>query len=293
MATNNDLDDFFKKKDRKGNRHKKQTGLLTNNEELLKQLVIVTSATSAFKENMDFEDEEDIETGVNNYNRQQTYDESIATKGNHEDGHTATNKSQPYSTTVNNKSKNTTKLSVQDNNNLNEQQTGGGQQDEWEEFEDSNSKYKQLRLKFSRANNGNEDENEVDYYDDENNPINHEANTGDDTNNIDGGDDDDQTTRTNRRREQQKDKPVWKLDQVKQTEPIPTNEPTISAAEKVEEPSVPKPATTSGAYRPPQLRTGTSVTIVSGVNQRPSKKEKPNLASTEDFPTLGAAVNKK
>jgi hypothetical protein len=38
MATNDDLDDFFKKKDRKGNKHKKQTGLLTNNEELLKQL---------------------------------------------------------------------------------------------------------------------------------------------------------------------------------------------------------------------------------------------------------------
>jgi hypothetical protein len=39
MATkNDDLDDFFKKKDRKGNKNKKQTGLLTNNEELLKQL---------------------------------------------------------------------------------------------------------------------------------------------------------------------------------------------------------------------------------------------------------------
>jgi hypothetical protein len=38
MATNNDLDDFFKKKD-KGNKHKnKQVGLLTNNEELLKRL---------------------------------------------------------------------------------------------------------------------------------------------------------------------------------------------------------------------------------------------------------------
>ena len=32
------LDDFFKKKDRKGNKHKKQSGILTNNEELLKQL---------------------------------------------------------------------------------------------------------------------------------------------------------------------------------------------------------------------------------------------------------------
>jgi len=38
MATNDGLDDFFKKKDRKGNKHKKQAGILTNNEELLKQL---------------------------------------------------------------------------------------------------------------------------------------------------------------------------------------------------------------------------------------------------------------
>lgn len=40
MSTNDDLDDFFKKKDRKGNKHKKPTNLLTNNEELLKQLGI-------------------------------------------------------------------------------------------------------------------------------------------------------------------------------------------------------------------------------------------------------------
>ena len=38
MTTNDDLDDFFKKKDRKTHKHKKQTGLLSNNEELLKQL---------------------------------------------------------------------------------------------------------------------------------------------------------------------------------------------------------------------------------------------------------------
>ena len=38
MAANNDLDDFFKKKDRKINKAKKPTGLLTNNKELLKQL---------------------------------------------------------------------------------------------------------------------------------------------------------------------------------------------------------------------------------------------------------------
>lgn len=38
MATNDSLDDFFKKKDRKVNKQKKQPGILTNNEELLKQL---------------------------------------------------------------------------------------------------------------------------------------------------------------------------------------------------------------------------------------------------------------
>lgn len=38
MTNNDDLDDFFKKKDRKTHKHKKQTGLLSNNEELLKQL---------------------------------------------------------------------------------------------------------------------------------------------------------------------------------------------------------------------------------------------------------------
>jgi hypothetical protein len=38
MASNDDLDDFFKRKDRKGSKHKKPAGLLTNNEELLKQL---------------------------------------------------------------------------------------------------------------------------------------------------------------------------------------------------------------------------------------------------------------
>ena len=38
MATNDDLDDFFKKKDRKGHKSKKQSSLLTNPQELLKQL---------------------------------------------------------------------------------------------------------------------------------------------------------------------------------------------------------------------------------------------------------------
>jgi len=188
------------------------------------------------------------------------------------------------------------------NNNLNEQQTGVSgqqqpQQDEWEEFVGSDPKYEQLRLKFSRSgnehNNNNSDEYDEDdeFYDGGNNPNNHNINTDE---NI-AGNDDEQSSRNNRRREQLKDKPVWKIEQVKQIEPISTNETVVdSETKKVEDSSssTTKPAT-SGAYRPPQLRVNSTVTIVSGVNQRTSKKEKPNLASTEEFPTLGAAVNKK
>jgi len=261
MATNDDLDYFFKKKERKGNKHKKQTGLLKNNEELLKQLVIVTSATSAFKENMDFDDDED---------EHQIHDESAVGTVLTEDTHK--NPTHHHKTKI-----------PDDNKHLNGQQTntsegGGGQQqpDEWEEFIDPNSKYEQLRLKFSRGNN--DDDNEDEYYDDENNPNNNDDNN---EKNID--------------REQQKDKPAWKIDQVKQQ----TEATVPSVEEKIEEPTPtppPKPSTTttSGAYRPPQLRTGgASVTVVSGVSQRPTKKEKPNLASTDEFPTLGSTVNKK
>jgi len=172
------------------------------------------------------------------------------------------------------------KTKIQDNNHLNEQAiniTGGGQQQqqqegEWEEFEDPNSKYEQLRLKFSRGNNDNDNEDD-EFYDDENNLI-----PNDDNNDITGD------------REQQKDKPVWKLDQVKQTEII-----VPSVVEKIEEPQPPpsQPKPSSGAYRPPQMRSGSSVTIVSGVSQKPSKKKEPNLASNEEFPTLGSTVNKK
>ncbi|CAF5004245.1 unnamed protein product, partial [Rotaria socialis] len=71
--------------------------------------------------------------------------------------HTAVNKTQTNSTSIN-KTKNSTKLTVQDNhNNINEQQQqqqpASGQQDEWEEFENSNPKYDKLRLKFSRGTN--------------------------------------------------------------------------------------------------------------------------------------------
>jgi hypothetical protein len=251
MATNDDLDDFFKKKDRKG---KKQTGLLTNNEELHKQLVIVTSATSAFKEIMDFDDEEDGQP-INN--------EILVGTGFTEDIH--------KHVTQHNKTK------IPDTNkHLNDQQiniSSDGipqlsQQDEWEEFEDSNSNYKQLLLKFSGGNNNNnDDDNEDEYYDDEINP-----NNNDDNKDINGD------------REQTKDKPVWKTNQVKQQE----IEIVVPIVEE------PKPSTTStGVYRPPQMRSGLSVTVVSGGNQRVSKKKEPNLASTDEFPTLGATVNKK
>ncbi|CAF3218770.1 unnamed protein product [Rotaria socialis] len=295
MATNDDLDDFFKKKDRKGNKHKKPAGLLTNNEELLKQLVIVTSATSAFKENMDFDDDEEEEASVNNQNRRPIVEESNGII--HDGNHTAVNKTQTNSTSIN-KTKNSTKLTVQDNhNNINEQQQqpASGQQDEWEEFENSNPKYDKLRLKFSRGTNDqihSDEDKDDDYYDDDgHNTNNHALNTNDNTNNI-GDDNDEQAARNNRRREQLKDKPVWKLDQVKQAEPIQTIEVNNSTADKVAE-LPPSTSATPNVYRPPQLRGNASVTVVSGVNQRPSKKEKPNLASNEDFPTLGAAVNKK
>ena len=110
-----------------------------------------------------------------------------------------------------------------------------------------------------------------DYYDNENNPLNN-----DDNHDVTGD------------RDQQKDKPVWKLDQVKSSE---TAVPIIE--EKVDEPPPPPPKPATTAYRPPQLRSGTAVTIVSGIHQKPVKKKEPNLASTDEFPTLGSTVNKK
>ena len=194
------------------------------------------------------------------------------------------------------KTKSTNKLSVQDNNNHSNDQQQQQQQpgDEWEEFEDLKSNYEQIRLKFQRPTNDDNENDDDDYSDDENT---HRNTTDENYNHLDAVDGE-QSSRTNRRREQQqqKDKTVWKLDQVKDTS---NNE---LPAEKIEEQqpaatTAPvKPATT-GAYRPPQLRGNSSVSVVSvagmGPHQRSSKKEKPNLASTEEFPTLGAAVHKK
>ncbi|CAF1180407.1 unnamed protein product [Rotaria sp. Silwood1] len=264
MATNDDLDDFFKKKDRKG-KHKKQAGLLTNNQELLKQLEIVTSATSAFKENMDFDD--DDEPQIN--------DESILGTGVTEEARKHPIKHNKIKNPDNNKSINEPDTIISNEGQQppqQQQQQSQQQQDEWEDFEGSNSKYEQLRLKFSRINNDNDYDDE--FYDDENNPNNN------DNNNDMSGD-----------RQQQKDKPVWKIDQMKQEKEI--NIPVVEE-KTAEQPPPPKPSTTStGAYRPPALRGGSTVTVVSGVSQRPTKKKEPNLASTDEFPTLGSTVNKK
>lgn len=265
MATNDDLDDFFKKKDRKGNKHKKQTGLLTNNEELHKQLVSVTSATLAFKERLDFDDEDD---------EQQIHDEPVVVPGYIEETH----KNPTHHKT---KIPDDTKT-INNGQQLNLSEQGGQpqqQQDEWEDYTDSNSKYEQLRLKFARANNDNDNDDE--FYDDENNPNNNDDN---DERNID--------------REQPKDKHVWNINQVKQQTETnvedKTEEPTPTP---IAQPPPSKPVASTGAYRPPQMRGSgggaASVTVVSGVSQRPTKKEKPNLASTDEFPTLGSTVNKK
>ncbi|CAF3308854.1 unnamed protein product [Rotaria socialis] len=251
MATNDDLDDFFKKKDRKGHKNKKQSGLLTNNQELLKQLEIVTSATSAFKENL-YLDEDDEELQKN--------DEPVLVASLTEEI-----RKNPIKSNKNKIPDNTKTLHEQEIINSED-----GQQDEWEDFESSAIKYEQLRLKFAAGNNDNDDE----YDDDENN---HNDN---DHNNDTASD-----------RNQQKDKPAWSIDQKNQEKE--TNVPVI--AEKiVEDRPAPVKPTAAGAYRPPALRgNSSSVTVVSGNPQRVAKKKEPNLASTDEFPTLGSAVHKK
>ncbi len=218
--------------------------------------VIVTSATSAFKENPDLDDDDDE-------HQQQLNDEP----GFIDDTHKHKTKIHDETKTSNGQKTNTSESTI---NNTQQQQQP---QDEWEDFDSSNPKYEQLRLKFSSRNN-NDDDNDDEYFDDENDPNNHND-----------------TNEKNPDREQIKDKPVWKTDQIKQE--IDIVAPPI-VEETIEE-SKPAAATIStGAYRPPHARTGgTSVTVVSGGNQRSTKKKQPNLASTDEFPTLKSTVNKK
>lgn len=278
MATHDDLDQFFKKKDRKG---KKQPTLLTNNEELLKRLskisftlplfyqrssssfsVIATSATSAFKENFDFDDENQVEPhrGMIDENLRDPTDENSSFHQAAKIKGTSTKKSQPVSQI-----------------DLFSQVLPSNQQDEWEDFEGGRDRYDQIRLKLN-PNHTAEDQNDADR--DEN-----------DDDLFDGRDDDDQRDEDGNQSNNHhasKDKPVWKLDQVQATS-------STQPVTLVEETPQVKPAAPA-TYRPPQLRgsnAAAGVTIVSGIHQRTTKKEKPNLASTEEFPTLGRALNKK
>lgn len=248
-------------------------------------LEIVTSATSAFKENMNFDDDDDEEATTNNYHRPQaTAEPSGAAAAARDDAHAVAHK---------NKSKNSSHLPVQENQSKNEQSTGADQQDEWEEFEDSASKYAQLRRKLGSSNpeRDDPDSNDEDYDDDVPRSNNHEAIPGEENHNLDG--DDDQSAQANRRREQLKEKPAWNLDQAQRTEASATDQPVAKVEEKPVPVAETKPAPSSGAYRPPQLRAGAAVTVVTSVPQRRTKKEKPNIASTDEFPTLRAANNKK
>lgn len=270
MATNDDLDDFFKKKDRKGHKNKKQTGILTNNEELLKQLVIVTSATTAFKENADI-DEDDEDYGTTN--------DAVVGSGLADEQQIkqpSRHKSKTSDDTTNSKTSNgQVSSNLWDSTSAGVGGGGGQQQDDWEEFIGDNSKYEQIRSKLGHTTNDYDDND--DFYDD------HDDNNGNRNSN---------TNETNSTNDYSKDKPVWKISEIKQS-----NETQVPQVEdKVEETPIVKPAPSTGAYRPPQLRGSTtagSVTVVSGINQRTNKKKEPNLASTDEFPTLGATVNKK
>lgn len=227
--------------------------------------MIVTSATSAFKENVEFNDDDDDDV-----QQQPPVINNDAYVGANLPSEVA---KHPKSKHVDESNRN----GMTQSKNISDDGQGNQGQDEWEEFDSSNnSKYEQLRLKFSgRINNDDDD------YDDDD--VDGRLNANDDQHqgNLD--------------REQTKDKPVWNIHQINQASES-NAAPTVE--EKVEEPAA-KPTTAAaavvGAYRPPQLRSGgPSVTVVSaGVHQRPNKKKEPNLASTDEFPSLKSTVNKK
>lgn len=296
MTSTDDLDDFFKKKDRKGQKHKKQTGLLTNNEALIKKLEIITSETLAYKENFDL-DAEDEEFG-SNATAHQIILGSASDVIEPPTGNYLVEKKHSHWSTANQKSKSNSKVPVKENNqasnSTNQQQQD---QDEWDDGEEARAKYEELCLKLTgnRKNHDHfddDDDDDDDKLDDEhdhNNPENDEQ----DSNAVDG--DQDRKQRANRRREPPKDKTVWKLDQVKATvnELI---EPEKEKEKPVEEvpPVVQEKPASSGVYLPPHARVNTgAVTVIGGNPQRKTKKENLNIASNEEFPTLGAAPSKR
>lgn len=257
MANHDDLDSFFKKKDRKGKKH---PTLVTNNEELLKKLAIVTSATTAFKENMDFDDDDDYEArrGITDENHREPVDENQHPPN--PKAKLASNPKQPQQQPV-------THIHFPSGENA-----STNAQDEWEDFVDTQERYNQLRMKLN-PNLADDDQ----------------SNEDEDADELNNGHDEHHNHENHPNAS--KDKPVWKF---QPTQSAVGEKPVETPVEMKEETPVVKPA---AVYRPPQMRshagqTG-AVTIVSGVQQRTNKKEKPNIASTEDFPTLGKTVNKK
>ncbi|CAF0967431.1 unnamed protein product [Adineta ricciae] len=258
MASDNDLDNFFKKKDRKTNKHKKQAGLLTNNEELFKQLVIVTEATTLFKETMDLDDDT---------LDQQVLNEDITVGTGYTEDAPKHHKTKLPDTNKHSYEQKSTAVSKTTDGQQHQQQQ---QQDEWEEFEASKSKIEELRLKINGGRDADESDKDDDDYD-EDNPNNNDNDAA-------------------ANREKQKDRPVWRINDTK-VEERQQQHPEPVVEQKVEEPKPAQPST--GAYRPPQLRGGSSVTVVGGVNSRVTKKKEPNLASADEFPTLKSTANKK
>ena len=205
---------------------------------------------------MDFDEDEDFESrrGITDENHREPVDENQCPPN--AKGKVASNpnpKQQPV-----------TQIEIPSG-----EKPSSNQQDEWEEFGDTHERYNQLRMKLN-PNLADDDQS-----DDEEN--------GDEMNN---GHDDQQNHENHPNAS--KDKPVWKF---QQTQPAVPEKPV----EVKEETPVVKPA---AVYRPPQMRSTNAgqtgaVTVVSGAHQRTAKKEKPNIASTEDFPSLGKTVNKK
>lgn len=253
MADTTDLDDFFKKKDKKVRKVKNKSGILTNNEELLKQLVSVTTATSSYRDNLDFVEDEE-ETFVHDENNRPAVVEPIVPSSS------ATKTSQ------------TMKMKAADVNSDRFTSANDQQQDEWEDFEGSNWKYDGLRDRLARANANDDDLEDGDHSDDS---------MGRDEN-----------SHQNDQHEQQKDKPVWKLDQIKVNQ---SNEPPSKPVDEVDAPAPVQ--TKSSSYVPPHKRSGNSsieVVTIGGAQAKPvGRKKQPNLASTEEFPTLGSNVAKK
>lgn len=258
MTTNNDLDSFFRKKDRKEQKHKKQTGLLTNNEELLKQLKNVTSAQ---REYADFEEDfDEVQSNSINVQPAVVYSSEVIENSDV--------KSNSTKTKANNKFLSNEKEEIKTNNQ---------QQEEWEDYEESIDKLEELRLKLT-GNHGerSNDDDDDDFFEEqyENSRENRfESEKGE---NID----------------RSKEKTAWKLEEIKFVQ----NETKISAEENLEKISAKveptKTNNSTGVYRPPHARNSGSVTIIAGSSQRKTNKEKPNIASTEEFPTLAGAIKK-